>query len=81
MVLTRGINMTEADLRSKLIIGLNEIDKWCIGNATLKVDNSGFSILEKIKGNASKKIDGAVTLIMVMEMYARYRSVLDNDNN
>lgn len=77
MVLTRGINMTEADLRTKLIIGLNEIDKWCIGNATLKVDNSGFSILEKIKGNAAKKIDGAVTLVMLMEMFARYRSVLE----
>ena len=76
-VLTRGINMTEVELQSHNIIGLNEIDKWCIGNATLRVDSQGFSILEKIKGNAAKKIDGAVTLIMIYEMFARYRSIIE----
>lgn len=76
-ILTRGINMAEVDLQSKQIIGLNEIDKWCIGNSTLKTDSQGFSILEKIKGNKMKKIDGAVTLIMLMEMFARHRSVIE----
>lgn len=76
-ILTRGINMAEIDLQSKQIIGLNEIDKWCIGNSTLKTDSNGFSILEKIKGNKMKKIDGAVTLVMLMEMFARHRSVLE----
>lgn len=76
-ILTRGINMAEIDLQSKQIIGLNEIDKWCIGNSTLKTDSQGFSILEKIKGNKMKKIDGAVTLVMLMEMFARHRSVLE----
>lgn len=78
-VLTRGINMSEVDLQAQNVIGLNEIDKFCLSNATLKTDSQGFSILEKIKGQQSRKIDGAVTLVMAYEMFARYRQVLDNN--
>lgn len=79
-VLTRGINMSEVDLQAQNVIGLNEIDKWCLSNATLKTDSQGFSILEKIKGQHSRKIDGAVTLVMAYEMFARYRQVLEQNN-
>lgn len=77
-VLSQPISITEAELQDKLIIGLNEVDKWCLSNATLHVNNQGFGILEKIKGQGSRKIDGAVTLVMAMEMYRRYRNVLES---
>lgn len=78
-VFSQPINMTEADLKDRLIIGLNEIDKWCLGNATLKLDNRGLGMLEKIKGQASRKIDGAVCLVMLLETYRRNRTVLEQN--
>lgn len=78
-VLSQPINMTEADLKDKLIIGLNEVDKWCLGNATLKVNSQGLGMLEKIKGQASRKIDGAVSLVMLLETYRRNRTVFEQN--
>ena len=78
-VLSQPINMTEADLKDRLIIGLNEIDKWCLGNTTLKLDNRGLGMLEKIKGQASRKIDGAVSLVMLLETYRRNRTVFEQN--
>jgi phage terminase large subunit-like protein len=73
-VMSQSINMVEADLTDQLIIGLNDIDKWCLSNASLKVDNKGFGILEKIKGQVAKKIDGAVTLCILFEVFRRYKT-------
>ena len=73
-IMSQPINMTEADLKDRLIIGLNEIDKWCLSNATLKVNSQGFGILEKIKGQASRKIDGAVSLAISYETFRRNRT-------
>ena len=80
-VMSQSINMVEADLTDQLIIGLNEIDKWCLGNSSLKVDNRGFGILEKIKGQVSRKIDGAVTLCIAYETFRRHKTeFLENLN-
>ena len=73
-IMSQPINMVEADLKDRLIIGLNEIDRWCIANATLKVNSQGFGILEKIKGQVSRKIDGAVSLAILYETFRRYRT-------
>ena len=73
-VMSQSINMVEADLTDRLIVGLNEIDKWCISNSSLKVDSKGFGILEKIKGQVARKIDGAVTLCMAYEIFRRYKT-------
>lgn len=73
-IMSQPINMVEADLKDRLIFGLNEIDRWCIGNATLKVNSQGFGILEKIKGQVSRKIDGAVSLAILYETFRRYRT-------
>lgn len=64
----------EADLKSRLIMGLNEIDKWCLGNAALKVNGLGKSLVVKQDNQKSKKIDGAVALVILQETYNRYRS-------
>lgn len=78
-VMSQPINMVEADLKDRLIIGLNEIDKWCISNTSLKVDNRSLGIFEKIKGQASRKIDGAVSLAILYETYRRNRTAFENN--
>lgn len=66
----------EADLKDKLIVGLNEVDRWCLGNAALKVNALGKSLIVKIDGQKAKRIDGAVTLVILQETYNRFRSEL-----
>lgn len=64
----------EADLKGRLIMGLNEVDKWCLGNASLKVNSLGKSLVVKTDNVKSKKIDGAVCLIILQETYNRYKT-------
>ena len=66
----------EADLKDKLIVGLNEVDRWCLSNAALKVNALGKSLIVKIDGQKAKRIDGAVTLVILQETYNRFRSEL-----
>lgn len=73
-VMSNPINMVEADMKSRLIVGLNEVDKWCISNATLRVNSQGFGILEKIKGQSQRKIDGAVSLVILYETFRRHQT-------
>lgn len=77
-VLNSPIKQVEADLKDRLIIGLNEIDKWCLGNSELKLDARGKGLLVKISGQQSRRIDGAVTLVMLQEMFNRYKVELTN---
>lgn len=64
----------EADLKSQLIVGLNEVDKWCLGNAALKVNSVGKSLVVKQDNQKSKKIDGAVVLVILQETFNRYKN-------
>ena len=73
--LSNAMKLVEADLKSRNInYQNNEIDKWCLKNCACEVDNVGNIQPVKIKTHKSKRIDGAVTLIMLFEMYRRYRS-------
>lgn len=73
--LSTAMKLVEADLKSKLInYGNNAIDKWNLQNCCCQVDNVGNIQPVKNKTQPSKRIDGAVTLIMLYEMYRRYRS-------
>lgn len=73
--LSNAMKLVEAELKSKKInYQSNEIDKWCLQNCCCEVDNVGNIQPVKVKGQQSKRIDGAVTLIMLYEMYRRYRS-------
>lgn len=71
-VMNLPTKMVEADLKSRLIVGNNEIDKWCFGNSAIKVDNRGKGLVVKIDGQISRKIDGAVTTIILYEIYRRW---------
>lgn len=73
--LSTAMKLTESLLKSKSInYGGNEMDKWCLKNCCCQVDNLGNIQPVKIKREPSRRIDGAVTLIMAMETYRRYRS-------
>jgi phage terminase large subunit-like protein len=70
--LTNAIKLTESDLKHKLIYYNNHaVDKWCFGNAALKVDNNGCLIVKK---ETKRRIDGAVCLAILYEVYRRYRT-------
>lgn len=73
--LSNPMKLLEADLKSQSInYNENPIDQWCFGNASVEVDNFGQCMAVKINNQAAKRIDGAVTTIILYEMYRRYRS-------
>ena len=73
--LSNAMKLVEADLKSRLInYQNNDIDKWCLKNCCCQVDNIGNIQPVKIPTQRAKRIDGAVTLIMLYEIYRRYRS-------
>lgn len=73
--LSNALKLCEQDFKSHLInYNENPMDAWNFGNASLEMDNTGNAQLVKIPGQPGKKIDGAVTLVILYEMYRRYRS-------
>lgn len=73
--LSNAMKLTEAELKSRKVnYRDNEMDKWCLQNCCCEVDNVGNIQPVKVKGQQSKRIDGAVTLIMLYEVLRRYRS-------
>lgn len=73
--LNNAILLCEADFRSKFInYNDNPVDKWCLSNACIKVNELRQSLIVKAKNE--NKIDGAVALVGVYEIYRRYRTKL-----
>lgn len=73
--LSNAMKLTEAELKSKVInYGSNPIDKWCLSNCCCEVDKVANIQPVKVPGQTSKRIDGAVTLIMLYETLRRHRS-------
>lgn len=71
--LSNAMKLCEADLTHELInYNENPVDKWCFGNAGIDVDNIGQCMAVKME--SQKRIDGAVTIIILYEMYRRYRT-------
>lgn len=71
--LNNALLLVEADLKAHLInYNENPVDRWCFANSCLKVNDFRQAII--IKTENAKKIDGAVTLVSLYEMYRRYRS-------
>lgn len=71
--LTNAIKLAEADLKHQLIrYGNNPMDKWCLANAGIKVDDKGLCLL--VKQEPGKRIDGAVCLAILYETYRRCRT-------
>lgn len=75
ITLSNAMKLCEADLKARLVnYNQNEMDIWCLGNAVMEVDSMGNCQAVKVSGQPSKRIDGAVTLIILYEMFRRYRS-------
>ena len=73
--LSNAMKLTEADLKSKMInYNQHAVDKWCFANCCCQVDNYGNIQPVKARGQKSKRIDGAVTAIMLEETYRRYKN-------
>ena len=78
-VLSNPMRLVEADLRDQLIaFNDNEIDKWCLQNTSVQVWDTGHIMPVKIKGQAARRIDGTLSLIMCYEMLRRYKTEMLN---
>lgn len=74
-VLSSPMKWVEADLKSRYInYGENPIDKWCLGNASIRVDNYGRVLCVKISNQPARRIDGAVSLIILYATLQRCRN-------
>lgn len=75
VTLSNAVKLCEADLKAQYVnYNENEIDRWCLSNSALELDSLGNCQVVKMKGRSSHRIDGAVTLVILYEMYRRYRS-------
>lgn len=71
--LSNALKLCEADLKKQVInYNENKIDRWCFKNAGIKVDDRSQCLC--VKTEKAKRIDGAVTLIILYETYRRYRT-------
>lgn len=74
-VLSNPMKLVEADLKSQTLnYNENPIDAWCFGNASVSIDNLGQIMAVKINNQKERRIDGAVTTIILYEMFRRYRN-------
>lgn len=80
--LSNAIKLLEADFMHQLVnYNDNPVDKWCLKNACLKVNDLAQCLIVKVE--AKKRIDGAVTKAILYEMYrqnrAEWRQLLGGD--
>lgn len=74
-VMSTPMKWAEADFKKQAInYGLHPVDRWCFGNACIQVDNLGRVMCVKPKGQHSKRIDGAVTLIILYATLQRFQT-------
>lgn len=70
--LHNAIKLLESDFKNQIInYNENPVDKWCLKNAGLQVDKYGKSLL--VKQEAKKRIDGAVTMVILQETFRRFK--------
>lgn len=78
-VLSSPMRLVEADIRDQLIAyNDNPIDRWCLSNTSVQVWDTGHIMPVKIKGQAARRIDGTLSLIMAYEMLRRYKTEIMN---
>ena len=78
-VLSSPMRLVEADIRDQSIAyNDNPIDQWCLSNTSVQVFDTGHIMPVKIKGQAARRIDGTLSLIMCYEMYRRYKTEIMN---
>lgn len=79
--LSNAMKLCEQELKARRVnYNENPVDRWCLGNASMEIDNLGRVLCVKINGQQNRRIDGAVTLIILYEMYRRYRTIIGQYN-
>ena len=74
--LSNAVKLCEADFKHRLInYNENPVDAWNLKNAGIEIKDSTGQVL-LVKTDPRKKIDGAVCLVILYEMYRRYRTDL-----
>lgn len=74
-VMSSPMRLVEADLKSRVInYGENPVDKWCFSNAAIDMNNKGQIMCVKVGNQQSRRIDGAVTTIILYATLQRFRS-------
>lgn len=74
-VMSSPMKWLESDLKNQLVnYGNNIMDKWCFGNCSVQVNNLGQQLAVKINNIPARKIDGAVTAIILYATLQRFRS-------
>lgn len=64
----------EADLKANLVnYNQNPIDEWCLSNTSVKTDNYGRIMPVKVQDMRNRRIDGAVTFIILYAVLDRYK--------
>ena len=75
VVMSGPMKWFESDLKCKYVnYGGNPVDKWCFGNASVQVNNLGQQLAVKINNQPQRRIDGAVTAIILYATLQRFRS-------
>ncbi len=73
--MSEPMKLVEADLRSKLLnYNHDSLDRFCLENTSLAVNNKLEQMPVKIQGKEDKKIDGTVTIIICYRIYIDNRS-------
>lgn len=77
--MSEAMKLVEADLKSNLIIyNNNPVDRWCLENTALNINNKQEIMPIKIEGQEDKKIDGSVTFIITYRIYIDNRTAFIN---
>ena len=76
--LNAAVRTMEADLGARrLVFNNNPVDRWCLGNAALKVNDMQQALIVKPGGRAAWRVDGAVAFAILYETYRRHRAEFD----
>ncbi len=71
-VMSEPMKLVEKDLKTRLLnYNENPIDKWCFSNAVMDIDN--LCRVMCVKMEETKRIDGAVTTIILYTIFRRHR--------
>lgn len=71
--LSNAIKLLEADFTHQLVnYNDNDVDKWCLKNACLKVNDLQQCLI--VKSEPAKRIDGAVCKAILYEVYRQNRT-------
>lgn len=72
--LSNPMKKLEADLKENLVnYNQNPIDKWCLENVSIKIDELGRIMPVKVQDIKLRHIDGAVTMIICYAVLDRFK--------